>query len=153
MQQNLGIDRLIANDELETLNRDVRKFGKTLRSIVEFFVAFFLVALLNLCIDLFAKHTQLITADSFRLLEEGLRTFINQNVIAFVSIISEHNFFAAVAMAFACVFGATLIVENFVATHVIYQASSKRNDHKEFTQECATSSCVVAYKQKVCFLS
>ena len=135
------------------LHKDVREFGKRLHSIVKFFVAFFLFELLNVCIDLFTKHTQLISLDSFRLLEEGLRVFVNQNVVAFFSILSEHKLITAIVMAFVCVFSVEFIVQTFVLVHADSEAGNEANNHKEFKQESVSTSCVVAYKQKVCFLS
>lgn len=155
MQQNFWIEQFVEHNELETLHQDVRKFGKTLRGIVKFFVAFFLFELLNLCIDFFTKHTQLITADTFRLLEEGLKAFVNQNLVAFFSIFSEHNLFAAVLMTFACVFGAEFVADAlFTFVNFDSEKSREKENHKVFKkQECASVTCVVAYKQKVCFLS
>ena len=155
MQQNFLLEQFVEKNEFETLHQDVRKFGKTLRGIVKFFVAFFLFALLNLCIDLFAKHAQTISADSFRLLEEGLKAFINQNLVAFFSLFSEHNLFAAVLMAVTCVFGAEFVSGAiFAPVHLDSEKSSEKENHKEFKkQECVSATCLVAYKQKVCFLS
>ena len=135
------------------LHKDVREIGKMLRSFVKFFVAFFLFALLNLCIDLFTKHTHLISVESFRLLEEGLRVFINQNLLTFVSILSEHKLLTAIVMAFACVFGAEVIVRTFPPVHAGSEGGSKNCNHKEFKQERVSATCAVSYKQKVCFLS
>ena len=135
------------------LNKDVRKFGKMLRSFVRFFVAFFLFALLNLCVDLFTKHSHLLSVESFRLLEEGLRGFINQNLLTFVSILSEHNLLSAVVLAFTCVFGAAIVARALATVHNDEQSDDKVSDHREDKQECVSIPSVVSYKQKVCFLS
>ena len=145
--------RFNSNEGMETLNKDVRKFGKMLRSFVKFFVAFFLFTLLNLCLDLFTKHTQLLSVETFRLLEGGLRAFVNQNVLAFISILSEHNLFAAVAVAFACVFGSLVVAHTFATVHVDCEADNQVREHKQDKQECASVPHVVSYRQKVCFLS
>lgn len=145
--------RLNASEEMEKFNKDVRKFGKMLKSFVRFFVAFFLFLLFNLCLDLFTKHTHLISLDNFRFLEEGLRVFINQSVVPFASVLSEHNLFAAVVLACTCVFDTIIIVHALAPMQIDSEKDSQVEEHKQFKQECVSASCIVAYKQKVRFLS
>ena len=142
-----------ANEEIQSLHKDVRKIGKWLRGIVKLFVAFFLFALLNICIDIFTKHTQLISADSFRLLQEGLKVFINQNLVTFISILSEHKLLTALVMAFACAFSVELAVRAFAPVHADSESGNQTDNHDEFKQDCVAATGVVSYKQKVCFLS
>ena len=123
------------------------------RSFVKFFVAFFLFALLNLWIDVFTKHTHLLSVNTFRLLEEGLHAFVNQNVMTFVSIINEHNLFAAVAIAFAGAFGAAVIASVIATAKSHDNGDNQVRDHKQVKQDCQTVACTVSYRQKVCFLS
>lgn len=154
MQQNLLREtRLKANEGIETLHKDVQEVGKMLKSIVKFFVAFFLFLLFNACLDLFTKHTHLISLNSFRMLEEGLQVYINQNLLAFLSIVSENNLFAALMVAFTCVFATAVIVSTLAAATSDSESDNQVKDRKQFKQEGFSVSCVVAYKQKVCFLS
>ena len=153
MQQDLLREiRLNVNEGMEKLNKDVRKFGKMLRGFVKFFVAIFLFALLNLWIDVFTKHTHLLSVNTFRLLEEGLHAFVNQNVMTFVSIISEHFLDAAMAV-FAGAFETAVIAGVLVRTKGQDKGDNKVREHKQEKQDCATVSCPVSYRQKVCFLS
>ena len=135
------------------LNNDVRKFGKMLKSFVKFFFAFLLFSLFNLCLDLFTKHTHLLSVETFRLLEQGLRVFVNQNLITFVSILSEHNLFAALAIVFVCAFEVTVVVHALATVKATHESDGSVTQHKQTEQECVVASCTVAYKQKVCFLS
>ena len=154
MQQSfLNETRLNANEGLEKLNKHVRRFGKMVRTFVKFFVAFFLLSVFNLCLELFTKHTHLLSLNSVRLFEESLRVFINQNLVAFVSLVSENNLFAAIAVAFACVFGCACIAQFIVSAQSNDDCDNQVKERKQFKQETVSASCVVAYKQKVCFLS
>ena len=154
MQQILLRDtRLSVNEGMEKLNKDVRKFGRMVKSFVKFFVAFFLFALLNLWIDVFTKHSHLLSAHTFRLLEDGLHAFINQNVSAFVSVIAERNLFAALALAFAGVFGVTCIASVLATVQSDDKGDNNVRAHSQFRQDCVASSSTVSYRQKVCFLS
>ena len=154
MQQNLLLEtRLVVNGGMEKLNKDVRKFGKMVRGFVRFFVAFFLFALLNLWIDVFTKHTHLLSAHTFRLLEEGLHAFINQNVLAFTSIISERNLFASIAMAVDGVFGSICIASVLATAKSDNKGDNNVRNHKQFKEDCVAASSTVSYRQKVCFLS
>ena len=145
--------RLNTSEEMSKFNKDVRKVGKLLKSIVRFFVAFFFFLVFNLCLDLFTKHTHLISLENFRFLEEGLRVFINQNVVAFASVLSEHNMLATAIITFACVFDSFVIVYAFTAIPTDTESEGQAKEHKQFKQECVSASSVVSYKQKVCFLS
>ena len=153
MQQDFLLDTRIINEGIDKFNKDVRRFGKLLRSIVKFVVAFFSFALLNICIDLFTKHTHLLSVNNFRLLQEGLRVFINQNLVTFTSIIAERDLFAAMVMAFACLFGAAVISHAFITANSDANGNNEVKDYKQVKNDCKTVSCTVSYKQKVCFLS
>ena len=153
MQQDFLLDTRIINEGIDKFNKDVRRFGKLLRSIVKFVVAFFSFALLNICIDLFTKHTHLLSVNNFRLLQEGLRVFINQNLVTFTSIIAERDLFAAMVMAFACLFGAAVISRAFITANSDANGNNEVKDYKQVKNDCKTVSCTVSYKQKVCFLS
>lgn len=154
MQREFLLDtRLIVNEEVGKFNSDVRKFGKKVRSFVKFFVAFLLFALLNLWIDVFTKHTHLLSAHTFRLLEEGLHAFVNQNVLAFVSIITERNLLATALEALAIVFGVECIVNVIATANTADKGDKPVRDHKQFAQDSVAVYSAVSYKQKVSFLS
>ena len=154
MQQILLRDtRLSVNEGMEKLNKDVRRFGKMVRTFVKFFVAFFLFTVLNLCIDVFTKHSHLLSAHTVRLLEEGLHAFINQNVHTFVSIIVERNLFAMIAAAFAGVFGVSCIAGVLATARSHDKGDDNVRNHEQFKQDCVAATSTVSYRQKVCFLS
>ena len=154
MQQDFLLDaRLAVNEEVQKFNSDVRKFGKKVRSFVKFFVAFLLFAWLNLCLDVFTKHTHLLSAHTFRLLEEGLHAFVNQNVLAFVSIITERNLITSALMAMVSVFGVVCIASVIVPSNTDDNVDKPACDYKQFAQASVSTYTAVSYKQKVCFLS
>ena len=154
MQGNFLLDtRLTVSEEVGKFNSDVREFGKKVRAFVRFFVAFLLLATLNLWIDVFTKHTHLLSAHTFRLLEEGLHAFVDQNVLSFVSIITERNMLATALIALASVFSVECIA-NMIATANTHDKGDRPvRDYKEFAQDSAKVYATVSYKQKVSFLS
>lgn len=154
MQRDFLLDsRLNVNEEVKKLNSDVREFGKKVRAFVKFFVAFLLFAWLNLCIDVFTKHTHLLSAHTFRLLEEGLHAFINQNVLAFVSIITERKVIATALMAMASACGVVCIASVIVSSNTDDNGDKPACDYKQLAQVSVSTYSAVSYKQKVCFLS
>ena len=153
MQQTFFIDPLFVEEGMEKLNKDVRKFGKMIRLLVKFLVAFLLFVLLNICIVLITKRTYLLSVQTFRLLEEGLRAFINENLITFASLVSGRNTFLVMAMTLVCSFGVGMISYAFVATQSDDESDDKVQERNYEEQECVAVPCTVSYKQKVCFLS
>ena len=153
MKQDFLLDaHLTVSEEVGKLNREVREFGKKVRAFVKFFVAFLVFALLNLCIDVFTKHTHLLSAHTFRLLEEGLHAFVNQNVLAFVSIITERKLLASALMAMVSVFGVVCIA-SVIVSNTDDNGDKPSCDYKQFAQASVSTYTAVSYKQKVCFLS
>ena len=154
MQRDFLLDaRLAVNEEVGKFNSDVREFGKKVRAFVKFFVAFLLFAMLNLWIDVFTKHTHLLSAHTFRLLEEGLHAFVNQNVLAFVSIITERHLLATAIMALASVFCVDYIASVLATANTDDKGDRPVRDHKQFAQDSVKVYAPVSYKQKVSFLS
>ncbi|MCH5159715.1 MAG: hypothetical protein J1F66_02565 [Clostridiales bacterium] len=153
MRQDLLFDNRYINEEVEKLNRDVRRVGKIVSGFVKFLVAFFLFILLDVCIVLFSKHAGLLFLHNFRLLEEGLRVFVSENLLTFFSVIADNNLITAIAMSFACVFGVSYIAYTFTTASRESEGNEQVKEFKQFKQESVNAPCVVSYKQKVCFLS
>ena len=154
MQHDFLLDtRLNVNEDVKQLNSDMREIGKKVRAFAKFFVAFFLFALLNLWIDVFTKHTHLLSAHTFRLLEEGLHAFVNQNVMTFVSIITERHLLETAIVAIASVFGVACIASVLAPSNADHNSNHPIRERASFRQEIVEAQSAVSYRHKVCFLS
>lgn len=154
MEQEILRDiRSNLNEGMQEFNLDVRKFGKLIQFFVKFLFAFLLFALLNALLVVFTKDVHFLSLNTFRLLEEGLRVFINQNLVAFAAVLSENNLTAALMMTFVVVFGVSAIYGVITTSQNEEQQAGCVRDREQNKQDDKIVSCAVSYKQKVCFLS
>ena len=153
MRQDYFLDPCLVDESVKKLNQDVLKFGKLLKSFVKFMIAFFFFVLLNLGIVIITKHANLLSVQTFQLVEEGLHVYINESLVAFASIISERHVSFFMIMTFALAFGAIGGVHTFVPTQTDDDGDAQVQQRDDQRQDAVEVPCVVSYKQKVRFLS
>ena len=151
MRRFVYSSRVIDNERQIKLERNVKKVGSWIGIVVKFFVAFFFFVVLNALLNSLAQHTDLISLNTWKFIEEAARVifagnasnahFVYINLMCFV-----------MALTFTCVheFGLVLkALDKGDENEETKQKDSKREEGLRTVIGCS----VVSYKNKVCFLS
>lgn len=145
---------VVQNERLAEMNNNVRNFGKMLKRVAQFCVALFVFVLLNLVLDSITNHTKILSVNTFRLFEEGMRVFVNDNLFTFVSYVYQQTFNSLLFVACVC-FGVAVVFA--VAAFVQKRTESADNNcshcYSRSTEQTVSLVNAISYRHKVCFLS
>lgn len=136
---------------LQQLNTTARKIGNFLKGFAKFLVAVFVYLLLNVCVMLMFDYVKPASMEFVRLLDNGLRVFMSQNLTIILSFFAQYKFvafsIAVVATAISCV---VKFPDKSTPTPFF---ASKEKHNKTFAQYAVSRVCVFSYKQHVAFLA
>lgn len=141
-------------DELQKLDRVARGIGKTLKTVAKFFLVLFLYLSLNAVVAVLTNQTRAISPSIFNLVQESLRTFIQQNVLILIACESTFEIYYTFSIVVVIGIGATALV---LAMCRIFAGVEARNgvtiNCQKFAQSEKFAAVAVSYKQHVSFLS
>lgn len=141
-------------DELHKLDKFARGIGKTLKTVAKFFLILFLYLSLNAVVAVLTNQTRSISPSIFNLVQESLRTFIQQNILILLACENTFQIYYTFSIAVAFGVGITALV---LAMCKIFACVKKSNVavsscRKLFLSE-KFAAVAVSYKQHVSFLS
>ena len=141
-------------DELHKLDRFARGIGKTLKTVAKFFLILFLYLSLNAIVAILTNQTRSISPSIFNLVQESLRTFIQQNVLLLLACENTFQIYYTFSIVVVIGVGITALV---LAMCKVFARVTKSNGAvcscRKFSQSEKFALVTVSYRQHVSFLS
>ena len=145
--------RIIETEQQIKFERRVKTFGNWLHAIVDFFLALFLFALINLLLTHLAQQYYLFSLNTCHLLQECARVLLVDNAISTAAFIRHQvvNFVAALVVEGVMEYAFAVRAYAGASVH----DEKEHDDNSKHTEALLpVSICsVFSYKNKVCFLS
>ena len=146
--------RVIENEQQIKFEHRFKLFGNCVGMVVKLVAAFFFFVVLNTLLSNLAQHTDhLFTVNTYRLIQEGTRVLLIDNVFTTTSIIYQDIFSIVSALAAAFIVEYGLVMHMLGNTDSESASDEKKNCNSEQRTLTVNGYNTVSYKQKVCFLS
>lgn len=141
-------------DELRKLDKVARGIGKTLKTVAKFFLILFLYLSLNAIVAILTNQTRSISPSIFNLVQESLRTFIQQNVLFLLTCENTFEVYSAISIVVIIGIGVIALVSAMCRVFAnVEKSNGVATDCQKFSQNEKASLITVSYKQHVSFLS
>lgn len=144
------------NIEKEKFDNFAHKTCSKIKSIAKFFVALILYIVLNVALYFWTNNSFSFSLEIFRLVENGLRLFLANNVGPLASFILECKAMALASTIVACLSACTIFGCFAMDGRTLYveQVESRSQHDEQDYQEVTTNNChTSSYKLHVQFLS
>ena len=143
--------RVIENERQVKLERQAKQVCSALRVAAKALAAFFFFIVLNLLLNSHMQYTNMFSVNTWHFIEEAARVLFVDNASVTEALLYEDFICFVLALSFICISEFSLVVK---ALDNGKDNKEKCNYTKREDKPQTVSNCgLVAYKNKVCFLS
>lgn len=138
---------------LEKLDRVARTLSEKIKNFVKYFCIFLGWCIFNFIVWACFCRTRSLSLDSFRLINEGFHSVVNQDVLFILTFVFDDKIICFISLAVISAFEVAFFVRflNLESDNVV---EARENKHEKYAQNSARNEAlVVSYKQQVAFLS